>query len=338
MTEIGEPLGDKQRVSLRDVWPLETDFSRWLGRNIGILNEQVNWEIDPESVRLEEPKGALRVDLLVEATERETGERFPVVIENQLEMTDGSHLAGVMSYAVAFEAKGAIWIAGDVSHEYVDVMQWLNEKAEIDAYLFRVETIRIDKSRPVPILTKVVGPSRFSHTGRHGGDPKRNQQVRDWWGLALPELADVHVAWRSLRPTAHQYPGVPIPGAPKPLNWYVNVNPHTSTIGIKISGGTKDEGDYYFDQLHERRDKIHEAFDQPLVWDPRTYSYGTRWVTCRIREPGGFADAPDVQTKVAAAIADAMKRLVTATESVARGIREFQPPLADAADEAQDES
>ncbi len=218
--------------------PNELDFSRWLTGNIDILSDQLGWDLDQTSVQQEVQRERLRVDLLVDAVAPETGERFPVVIENQLGMTDGSHLAGVMTYMVTFGAKGAIWIAGGVSHEYVEVMQWLNDKTEIDAYLFTVETIRVDESRPVPILRKIVGPSRLSRTGRSGGDPKLNQQVRDWWGRVLPHLAAVHPAWQSVRPTAHRYPGVLIPGAPQPLSWYVNVNPHTSTVGVKISGST----------------------------------------------------------------------------------------------------
>ena len=134
MTESGETLGEKKRVDLRTVWPHELDFSRWLAENIETLNEQVIWEIDSESVQQEVPMGSMRVDLLVEATAPDTGERFKVVIENQLGMTDGGHLAGVMDYMVAFQTKGAIWIAGDVSHEYVEVVRWLNNESSIDAY------------------------------------------------------------------------------------------------------------------------------------------------------------------------------------------------------------
>ncbi len=257
------------------------------------------------------------------------------MIENQLGMTDGSHLAGVMTYMVTFEAKGAIWIAGDVSHEYVEVMQWLNDKTAIDAHLFIVETIRVDESRPVPILTKIIGPSRFSRTGRAGGDPKLNQQVRDWWGRVLPELAGVHPAWRSVRPTAYRYPDVPIPGAPQLLSWYVNVNPHTSTVGVKISGSTRDEGNFYFRQLANGQDSIHEAFGERLEWDPRTYSRGTRWIFRKVS--GGFADDPPAQEETATTIARIMKRLVTATEQAAREIPRYQPPADDAAG-ARDES
>ena len=332
MTKIGESLGEKKDVALRTVWPIELDFSRWLAGNIEILNDQLLWQIDPDSVTQEVSRGSLRVDLLAEATHPESGERCPVVIENQLGATDSSHLAGVMAYMVSFEAKVAIWIAGDVSQEYFDVMQWLNDKTEIDAYLLKVETIRIDESRPVPILTRMVGLTRFSSSGRWGGDPKRNQHVRGWWGRVLPELAGSHPAWQSVRPTAHQYPGVPIPGAPKHLSWYVNVTEHASSVGIKISGRTKSNGDYYFNELAKRRDEIQRVFGEPLEWEERRNSYGTRWIYTRLS--GGFRDDPGVQTKVARKIAEAMRRLVGATETVAREI----PEIRDTDDDAREDS
>ncbi|MDE0600603.1 MAG: hypothetical protein OXI56_02270, partial [bacterium] len=108
MAELGE-LGEMRRVGLRTVWPHELDFSLWLRQNIDYLNEQVHWDLDPDSVRQEVSLGGLRVDLLLEASAPDTGDRFPVVIENQLGPTDGSHLAGVMAYMVAFEARGVVW-------------------------------------------------------------------------------------------------------------------------------------------------------------------------------------------------------------------------------------
>lgn len=97
MAESGE-LGEIQQVDLRTVWPHELDFSGWLKQNMDYLNDQVNWDLDPDSVRQEVTKGALRVDMLLDATAPDTEDRFPVVIENQLGPTDGSHLAGVMTY------------------------------------------------------------------------------------------------------------------------------------------------------------------------------------------------------------------------------------------------
>lgn len=329
MTERGEPLGEKQAVDLRTVWPNELDFSAWLGKNLDVLADELCWKIDPESVQREVTRGPLRVDLHVLATHPGESECFPVIIENQLGMTDASHLAGVMTYMVAFEARGAIWIAGEVSHEYVETVQWLNDNSTIDAYLFKVETIRIDDSRPVPIFKKIVGPSKYARTGRSGGDPKRNQQVRDWWSRVLPRLASAHPAWQSARSTAHQYPDVHIPDAPSALSWYANVEANSSTIGIKVTGRQKEESAFYFDQLAEHQREIHEAFKGQLKWNPRTYGYATRWITWKNPEPGGFADDPDVQAKAAATLAQAMERLVAATASVACRIPEWNPPPAE---------
>ena len=334
MTEQGEPLGEKKPVELRTVWPNELDFSAWLGKNLDVLADELCWELDPKTVQREVIRGPLRVDLLVEATQPKEAERFPVVIENQLGMTDASHLAGVMTYMVAFEARGAIWIAGDVSHEYVETIQWLNDNSTIDAYLFKVETIRIDDSRPVPIFKKIVGPSKYARTGRSGGDPKRNQQVRDWWSRVLPRLASAHPAWQSARSTAHQYPGVHIPDAPAALSWYANVTENKSTIGIMITGKQKEESAFYFDQLAARQRQIHEAFGESLDW---TSGPATRWITWRNPVPGGFADEPEVQEKAAAALETGMKRLVDATESVAREIPRWKLP-SDSEEEGRDQN
>ena len=335
MTERGEPLGEKKSVDLRTVWPNELDFSAWLGKNLDVLADELCWEIDAKSVETEVAKGRLRVDVLVKATHPDEPEPFPVVIENQLGMTDASHLAGVVTYMVAFEARGAIWIAGDVSHEYVETVQWLNDNSTIDAYLFKVETIRIDDSRPVPIFKKIVGPSKYAHKGRSGGDPKRNQQVRDWWGRVLPRLASVHPAWQSARSTAHQYPGVHIPDAPSALSWYANVTENKSTIGIMITGKQKEESAFYFDRLKACQQEIHQAFGKSLEWIPRTYGIATRWITWRNPVPGGFADEPEVQEVAATALEQGMKRLVAATEGVARGIPQWTPP-SDGEEEGRD--
>ena len=321
MPEPGEQLGEMERVGLGTVWPRELDFSGWLARNIDLLNEQVNWDLDPDSVRQEVTKGGLRVDLLVDATTPDTEDGFVVVIENQLGATDGSHLAGVMAYMVAFAAQGVVWIAGDIRHEYVAVMQWLNDNTNIDAYLFKVETVRIDGSKPAPLLTRIVGPAAFSRGGRHPVDLRRKQRVRDWWARVLPELQRVHDAWKLRRPTALPYPSVPIPGAPSALRWYVNVNPHSHTIGIKILGATLEESNYYYHQLIEREDAIQEVFGEPLRW---TRGPGrVRWLSSRRPEPVGRDDDPDAQKRAAVSIADAMKRFVAATEHVACSIPQF---------------
>ena len=330
----GEQVGERKSVSLTTVWPRELDFSGWLAGNIEFLDEQVNWELDPDSVLTEVSKGALRVDLLLDARAPGTGDRFPVVIENQLGTTDGRHLSRLMTYMVAFEARGAVWIAGGVRHEHVAVMQWLNDNAEIDAYLFKVEAVRIDDSRPIPILTRIVGPSTFLPGGPAGGPSEYKQKVRSWWGRVLPDLNGVHPAWHSRRPTVHPYPSVPIPGAPEALRWYVNVGARKSSLGIKILGGTLEESDYYFDRLKEREHLIRDVFGEEIAWEKGPGR--TRWVRRKQREPIGFDDDPELQKRAAGAIAEVLRRFVVATEDLAGGIPVFSDRPADG-DEIDDD-
>ena len=118
------------------------------------------FDIDPKSVRQEVSawNGTLRVDLLCNATFPGSDEALPVVIENQLYAADGDHLSGLVQYIVAFEAQGAVWIASDSSSGYMKVVEWLNDETSITAYLFTLEVIRVDDSRPVPRLVRRVGP------------------------------------------------------------------------------------------------------------------------------------------------------------------------------------
>ena len=267
MTELGEI----HRHCLRETWPLELDFSHWLARNIIRLNELVRWEIDSSTVKEEVTKGALRVDLLVDATDPDTHESFEVVIENQLDATDDGHLAAVMTYLASFGAGGAVWIAGDVTQEYVDTVQWLNDQCEIDFYLFKVEVISIGESLLAPMLTRIVGPSSYSRGGR-AGDPVRNQRVRDWWDRVLPKVRLTQGGWNSVRSTVEQYKLVSVPEGPESVFWYINVEEKRSSVGLWIKSGSSEEINYYYDRLHRWRAKIEDVFGEKLLWENRSGS------------------------------------------------------------------
>lgn len=194
----------------------------------------------------------------------------------------------------------------------------VDDNTDIDAYLFKVETVRMDDSLPAPLLTRIVGPSTFFRGGRRTANPEFNQKVRDWWGIVLPELKRVHDAWKPRRPTSLPYPSVPIPGAAEALRWYVNVRSHGSSLRIKVLGATLEESNHYFDRLIEQVDSIQQKFGDPL--SSHRGPGRVRWLTSYHPEPGGWDDEPDVQKKAAVSIAGAMKQFVAATEDIARNI------------------
>ncbi len=323
--------GRVQNVDIGEVWPHELDFSRWLAENITNLNEQVIFEIDPKSVQQEVSawSGTLRVDLFCEATLPESDDPFPVVIENQIYPADSDHLSGLIQYIVAFGARGAVWVASDASPGYMRVVEWLNDETSITAYLFTIELISVDNSRPVARLVRRVGPDPV--LTREGGgrstNPKRSQRLRDWWGRILPalarECAEVGIWTDGLRPRAEDMRTEYL-REDMPVGLYIRVMENGSRVGIWFSGNEnwRPQSEYYFDQLTEIKDKFEDNFGQPLNWEKRGVQRYIYW-----DNPDSYGYAGDDtarQTKEAEAIAGAMKRLISATKMAMSGIKPYE--------------
>jgi hypothetical protein len=103
-----QPLGRLERVELRNVWISEaTSFTPWLARpdNMAVLAETLG--IDLELEAQEKAVGPFRADLLC----KDIGTDRWVLIENQLEKTDHSHLGQLLTYASGLEAVTIVWIA-----------------------------------------------------------------------------------------------------------------------------------------------------------------------------------------------------------------------------------
>lgn len=145
-------VGKIERVALREIWKHEAyDFTTWLQDNIDVLNDMLGLSLsNPER---EQSAGSFSADLVAED---EGGNA--VVIENQLEASDHTHLGKLITYSTAIDAKSAIWIVADPRAEHVKAISWLNESS-VKFYLVKVEGIKIGDSEPAPLLTLIVGPS-----------------------------------------------------------------------------------------------------------------------------------------------------------------------------------
>ena len=160
--------GSVQKIDPSEV--CEDCFSDWLAENIEVLGEQVMFDIDPESVEREVYTwdGALRVDLLCNATFPGSNESVPVVIENQMTNANDEHLSALIQYIVEFEAQGAVWIAAKADPSYMRVMEWLNNETSITAYLFTMEIVCEDDEHRVSQLVRRVGPDSAPLTSEGG--------------------------------------------------------------------------------------------------------------------------------------------------------------------------
>ena len=87
-----------------------------------------------------------------------------VLIENQLETTDHTHLGQIMTYLAGLEAQTVIWIAPSFREPHLSAIRWLNEHTS-DGFSFfaiKARVVRIGDSPFAPIFEVVEKPDSWS--------------------------------------------------------------------------------------------------------------------------------------------------------------------------------
>ena len=156
-------LGRLQKVDLREIWRTEDQhFTPWLAReeNLSILAETLGMELELEAE--EKRVGPFRADILC----RNTDDGSWVLVENQLERTDHSHLGQLLTYAAGLQAVTIVWIAARFSEEHRAAVDWLNEITGDDFSFFalEVELWRIADSPAAPKFNIVSQPNDWSRS------------------------------------------------------------------------------------------------------------------------------------------------------------------------------
>ena len=151
-----------KRVDLRAAWPDEAaHFTPWLAQqeNLELLGETLGMPLELEAT--ERSVGPFAADILCKDP---VSERW-VLIENQLEQTDHTHLGQIITYAAGLNAVTVIWIARKFVEEHRAALDWLNEiTAEgTDFFGVEVELWRIgDSPQVAPKFNIVSKPNAWS--------------------------------------------------------------------------------------------------------------------------------------------------------------------------------
>ena len=249
-------LGRIERVALRNVWRHEAkSFTPWLADNIDLLNENLPFDIDPDSIEQEASAGGFSVDIVGDSAS-DQGEPGKVVIENQLEQTDHDHLGKLLTYLAAYQANAVIWIAGKVRPEHAKAVQWLNDNANLDAYLFQVEAIRIDSSRPAPMFTQIVGPSDLSQQVKAARqrDSVRGEQMREYWRLLLPAVEESCRSlnyWQNRSTPKDTWISTKVTGAVDTF-WVIRAKKSESSVDLYVEGPSARANRQYIQDFKER--------------------------------------------------------------------------------------
>ena len=188
------PLGRLERVNdLREAWATEDqDFTPWLARpeNLAVLAETLGLELETEAQ--EKKVGLFRADILC----KEVGSDAWVLIENQLERTDHTHLGQLMTYAAGLDAVTVIWIAASFTDEHRAALDWLNGITDERFRFFglEVELWRIGESPPAPKFNIVSKPNDWSRSiTRAAADVELSEtriRQKEYWSALLKVLDD----------------------------------------------------------------------------------------------------------------------------------------------------
>jgi len=153
--------GRLEKVELRDFWYKEDkDFTPWLAKpeNIEILSEAIGIELEVQSQ--EQNVGPFRADILC----FDINDNHYILIENQLEKTDHTHLGQLMTYAAGLDAITIIWISPRFTEEHRAALDWLNRITDETFRFFgiEIELYRIGDSFPAPMFNVVSKPNDWS--------------------------------------------------------------------------------------------------------------------------------------------------------------------------------
>lgn len=311
-------LGRLRSVDLREVWPSEPySFTPWLAQpeNLQLLAEALDLP-GLELVSTEREVDIFSADIVAKAPD--TGET--VLIENQIERSDHTHLGQVLTYAAGLEAAIIVWIAKRFSDGHRAACDWLNRitTQEFAFFAVEVEAFRIGDSVPAPRFNVVSRPNEWartlravSHRAESTADHLAFQRYWDGYDDSAKAIgAPTRVASEQVRST----------------NYYIKTEmsdvyyaawraPGKGRIGIYLAIYGND-AEKIFNDFVARRSEIEQRFGGALDWSVRKPG-SIFWIIA------GRLDAnPDDSdwARQHGWLAETMKRLVDAVGPVLAGL------------------
>ena len=248
---------------MRKIWQRESqDFTKWLEENIDYLIEAIGFPINIES--RERKVGPFSVDLY---GEDENGDK--VIIENQLEKTDHTHLGQILTYLTNLEAKTAIWISSEPVEQHKRAIDWLNETTpnDISFYLIQVDAIKIENDSMVaPLFTVIKRPNiEIKQIGDEKvQEAKRHTVRREFWTQFIDKANKSSTICQNINPGKTSWLTVAL--GTSGVRMYLVITNQNARCEIYIDKGDQEKNKKIFDYLFAKKSQIESDFKGDLVW------------------------------------------------------------------------
>jgi hypothetical protein len=151
-------LGTLVDVNIREAWNHEAhSFTPWLAAHLNTLADKLGipLELKGQEVAVD----TFAADILAQNPLDES----LILIENQLEGSDHSHLGQIMTYLAGLKAHTVVWVASDFRDAHLSALNWLNENTT-DSFAFfavKVKAVRIGNSPIAPVFEVMARPNHW---------------------------------------------------------------------------------------------------------------------------------------------------------------------------------
>ena len=258
-------LGRLKKIELREIWTSEAqDFTPWLARedNLALLGEALDLELELDGQEVS--VGPFRADIL--CTNLADGSR--VLVENQLERTDHTHLGQLMAYAAGLQSVTIVWIAAKFQDDHRAALDWLNKITDDQFRFFglEVELWRSGDSPAAPKFNIVSKPNDWSRSyGKSAtrADPTgRLSNYQRFWTGFVEHVAERSSTVRPQSPRMQHWMNFAIGRSGFQLTAMLSAQRGEIGVGLETTMDSKDA----FDALYAKKEAIEEALGFAPVW------------------------------------------------------------------------
>jgi len=258
--------GRLEEVSLRDHWKNEAlNFTNWLAEkeNLELLGKTIGISLEIE--QREAAVGSFYADILAK-----DGNGNYVIIENQLEATDHSHLGQIIAYASGKDAKTIVWIAKKFRDEFRKAIEWLNQHTDDDINFFaiEIELWKIGDSAPAPKFSIIEKPNEWAKiikdTGNIKGKTKTETELKrlDFWTGLIEYANENNISIFTQKSSKDHWYNVAIGTSGVWVSLTVLFSNNKITCGFYIFDDKK-----LYDDLESLKNEIEKEMGYPLIWD-----------------------------------------------------------------------
>ena len=262
-------LGRLTKLDLREYWEREdTHFPPWLAEeeNISLLSDAI--EIELEVQDQEARVGPFRADILC----RNTSDDTLVLIENQLERTDHTHLGQLLTYASGLDAVTLVWVVQAFTEEHRAALDWLNRITDEKFHFFglEIELWSIGGSDAAPKFNVVAKPNDWSKTVKEAADTVRSkmtpwqQTVVKIWGAFGGYIEENKIDFKSPKPSASLWMGYGVGRTGAGL--IVSFTKIEAIVHVQIDNSLHPD---WFSSLEANQSEIENSLGFQLEWEKR---------------------------------------------------------------------